>query len=249
MGSFAEDTINGSELIHPPILTQVSGRSLGAGGQPGVKRIDLRPQQRLVRAPAHDRQVLMVGEGVLSLDALPGKGQRQILDFLMAGDVIPLSAIQFLPTISVRALTKATLVCTGDQDEDECSLRDLRNSRDQLQSQLQRAHLQQLLVGHMDAEARVASFVFAFALRVGIDAQTRSSLELPMSRDDMADYLAMNRDTLSRVMMRFETQSLIARLNRHAIRVLNFEGLRQLSPVASLIAAILGRHGKSGATA
>jgi CRP/FNR family transcriptional regulator len=65
-------------------------------------------------------------------------------------------------------------------------------------------------------------------------------LPLPMSRDDIADYLAMNSDTLSRIMMRLESLKIIRRLNRHAVNLIDPQRLGQLSPIRSLLFTALG---------
>jgi CRP/FNR family transcriptional regulator, anaerobic regulatory protein len=209
------------------------------------KRIELRPQQRLSRSQLLDETLLAVEEGVVALDAVPVKGQRQILDFLMPGDVVSLSGSQFILTVSFRALTNSTLVVAVEKDDASCGMLTSRQLRHQFQSQLHRAHLQQLLVGHLDSEARVASFLFAFAWRAGNGDQSRHYLHLPMSRDDMADYLAINHDTLSRIMRRFENSSLIERISRHAIYVLDLDGLRRISPIASFITGIFAGGSKT----
>jgi CRP/FNR family transcriptional regulator len=62
-----------------------------------------------------------------------------------------------------------------------------------------------------------------------------------MSRDDIADYLAMNSDTLSRIMMRFESLTLIKRLNRHEVRVGDINALKRLTPIAQLLSTMFER--------
>jgi hypothetical protein len=59
-----------------------------------------------------------------------------------------------------------------------------------------------------------------------------------MSRTDIANYLVINCDTLSRTMMRFSDCGLIERLSRHAIRVIDLDALKKKSPLASLLSAV-----------
>ncbi len=63
-----------------------------------------------------------------------------------------------------------------------------------------------------------------------------------MSRDDIADYVAVNHDTLSRVMMRLETLGLIQRINRHTVRIANIEKLSQLTPIWGMLSVVLERQ-------
>jgi hypothetical protein len=61
-----------------------------------------------------------------------------------------------------------------------------------------------------------------------------------MSRNDVADYLAMNPDTLSRIMMRLEALRIIRRLNRHSVKLIDDQRLGQLSPIRPLLFTTFG---------
>ncbi len=68
----------------------------------------LDPQQRVPLPPAE--KMVVVREGMLAIDAMPAKGKLQVLDFLVAGDVISASTILPAPGVSLRAITSAVLV-------------------------------------------------------------------------------------------------------------------------------------------
>src|ERR1700730_13372564 len=46
----------------------------------------LRPQQRVQLPPTE--KLVILNEGLLAIDAMPEKGKLQILDFLVAGDLV-----------------------------------------------------------------------------------------------------------------------------------------------------------------
>ncbi len=96
-------------------------------------------------------------------------------------------------------------------------------------NQLARMNIHQLMIGRLETEPRVASFILGLALR---------SVALPMSRTDIANYLVINCDTLSRTMMRFCDCGLIERESRRAVCVINLDALRKRSPLASLLSAV-----------
>ena len=106
-----------------------------------------------------------------------------------------------------------------------------------------RVNVHQLLIGRLETEQRVASFILSLALR-NVRKDTREvSVELPMSRTDIANYLVINCDTLSRTMMRFCDCGLIKRESRHALRVIDLDALRKKSPLASLLSAVFEKRG------
>lgn len=59
-----------------------------------------------------------------------------------------------------------------------------------------------------------------------------------MSRNDIADYLALNADTLSRIMSRLKARGLIAQTGRSRIVVPNWKSLCEESPVAGTLTAL-----------
>ena len=64
--------------------------------------LHLRPQQRVPVPPAG--KVIVLREGMLAVDAMPTKGKLQVLDFLVAGDVVSASTVLPTPRVSLRAI-------------------------------------------------------------------------------------------------------------------------------------------------
>jgi CRP/FNR family transcriptional regulator, anaerobic regulatory protein len=206
-------------------------------------KVPLRPQQRLTRAAIADQAICVVSEGIVAIDVSSSNLPRQVLDFLVAGDVLPLRSLQCSATVSLRAVSKAELISPdgarlphGSHLSDDWQLFYPR-----IEAQLARSHLHQIIIGSLEAEQRVAAFLMVLAMRCGGSWQANRLLPLPMSRDDIAGHLAINSDTLSRIMMRFETQHMIERVNRHAIRVLSFDKLKPIARIAALIQETIER--------
>ena len=205
--------------------------------------LQLRPQQRVPLPPAG--KVIVLREGMLAIDAMPAKGKLQVLDFLVPGDVISASTVLPTPGVSLRAITSASLVSLDPPAADRAE-----PNRDywtfliaQCFNQLARVNIHQLMIGRLETEQRVASFVLGLALRNVREGTPEITVELPMSRIDIANYLVINCDTLSRTMMRFCDCGLIERESRHAIRVIDLDALRKKSPLASLLSAVFEKEG------
>jgi CRP/FNR family transcriptional regulator len=204
--------------------------------------LHLRPQQRVPLPPAE--KVIVLREGMLAIDATPAKGKLQVLDFLVAGDVVSASAVLPTPGVSLRAITSASLVSLDHPAVDRAV-----PAHDywtfliaQCLNQLARVNIHQLMIGRLETEPRVASFILGLALRNLREDTPKISVALPMSRTDIANYLVINCDTLSRTMMRFCDWGLIERESRHAIRVIDLDGLRKKSPLASLLSAVFEKR-------
>ena len=200
--------------------------------------LHLRPQQRVPLPPANT--VIVLREGMLAIDAMPAKGKLQVLDFLMAGDVVSASTVLATPGVSLRAITSVSLVSLDPLAAD-------RAAPDhefwtfliaQCFNQLTRVNVHQLMIGRLETEPRVVSFILGLALRNAREDTQEISVALPMSRTDIANYLVINCDTLSRTMMRLCDCGVIERVSRHAVRVIDLDALRKKSPLASLLSAV-----------
>jgi CRP/FNR family transcriptional regulator len=205
--------------------------------------LHLRPQQRVPLPPAE--KVIVLREGMLAIDAMPAKGKLQVLDFLVPGDVVSASTVLPTPGVSLRAITSASLVALKHPAIDRAvpAHEYWTFLIAQCLNQLTRVNIHQLMIGRLETEPRVASFILGLALRNVREDTRKISVALPMSRADIANYLVINCDTLSRTMMRFCDGGLIERESRHAIRIIDLDALRSKSPLASLLSAVFEKPG------
>ena len=201
--------------------------------------LHLRPQQRV---PPPAGKVFVLREGMLAIDAAPAKGKLQVLDFLVPGDVVSASTVLPTPAISLRVITSASVVLLDPPTADYAAHDYWRFLIAQCLNQLARVNIHQLMIGRLETEPRVASFILGLALRSVREGTREITVELPMSRIDIANYLVINCDTLSRTMMRFCDCGLIERESRHAIRVIDLDALRRKSPLASLLSAVFEKE-------
>jgi CRP-like cAMP-binding protein len=198
----------------------------------------MRKQQRVSLPPTS--KLIMLRQGMLAVDAMADKEKLQVLDFMAPGDVISMSVMISTPKISLRAITETELsVLHGLGPYQDAIVNDCWQFLvGRCFKQLARLNVHQLMIGRLETEARVASFILAFALRSRKRASgdaANAVVELPMSRVDIANYLVINSDTLSRTMMRFCDRGLVQRVNRHALRVVDFDGLKKTTPISSLL--------------
>ena len=145
--------------------------------------------------------------------------------------------------LSAIALTDVTLAPAGagaadtlwhDETADRTTLADVSGDRHVL-------HI--LALGRLLPQERVASLLLEVALRCGKSAGERVYLTLPMSRGDIADYLCLHADTVSRVFSRFRQMGLLGPSASGETYVSRMQDLCALTPLAL---AILDRHGAHG---
>jgi CRP/FNR family nitrogen fixation transcriptional regulator len=86
---------------------------------------------------------------------------------------------------------------------------------------LTRAQEHLLVLGRQNAIERVAAFLVEMSERQGGLRQ----LELPMSRNDIGDYLGLTIETVSRVFTRLKEKGVIRLLSLRSIEILNREAL------------------------
>jgi CRP/FNR family transcriptional regulator, anaerobic regulatory protein len=96
-------------------------------------------------------------------------------------------------------------------------------------------------LGRFDCRQRVATFLMELALRTGTTVPNGGVVfDMPLSRTDMADYLGLNADTLSRTMSRLRASGLLSHPERQRALVRDFEALAALSPAAPSLRALCG---------
>jgi CRP-like cAMP-binding protein len=86
---------------------------------------------------------------------------------------------------------------------------------------------ERLLLGRKSAAEKVATFLVTFAHRLGHGSSGPIALRLPMTRHDMADYLGLTIETVSRTLTRLRQEGVITFASQDVIlqRPLELEAL------------------------
>jgi len=96
---------------------------------------------------------------------------------------------------------------------------------------------QMLLLGRKTAIERIASFLLAWAERLEICAsgalpKPNSSMHLPLSRTDLADYLGLTIETVSRTLSQLKRDAFIEIPSIHEIILLRPQALSDIAEAA-----------------
>ena len=167
--------------------------------------------------------------GTVRLHKLLPDWRRQITGFLSAGHLLGLSHANAY-VYSAEGIGPVTVLCYPrarmDRLMDEVpglARRLLAAASDELRQ----AQDQMLLLGRKTAAEKMASFLAALAaLQGGEDAD---EVELPMSRNDIADYLGLTMETVSRTLAKLKRDRLIALPTHTRIELLDRDRLEELA--------------------
>ena len=169
-----------------------------------------------------------VVSGAVRLSKVMLDGRRQIADFALPGDIFGLDWSNDY-AITAEALTEVTVIRYG-----RSSLQRLGDQRievrsrlnDALRRDLWAAHNHLVMLGCQTARERVASFLMLFVKRS--NAKNGEAVELPMGRQDVADYLGLTIETVCRTLSDFKAEGLIETPKRHEVVVHNIAALRAI---------------------
>jgi CRP/FNR family transcriptional regulator len=205
-------------------------------------KLRLRRGQTVALSPDGRETAFIVRSGALVLDlTLPGTA-RQVVDLLLPGDVLRSS---FVPAGANARLTPVTVtevwrlrwsVLKALAGDDPALAGFLETS---MAAQMARQALHIATIGRLTGEQRVATVLTDLALRSGI-APTAGEVgfNMPFSRRDIADYVGLNPDTLSRIISGLRSQGILARSERRRTVVRNLRALAALTPAAQSLTAI-----------
>ncbi len=212
--------------------------SIGASALPKGTRIELRKSRRIALANEEGRPIFVVERGCVTLDVMLPDERRQVLLLLYPGDIISHSAAPPLREIGLTAVTAVALTRVRlDTPENLCVACGLLPEA--LPARLARlgarVGLHALAVGRLSGEERLATLLVEMAIHLGTPAPGGISIPLPLSRNDMADYLALNPDTLSRLFSRLKARGLIATPSRSLVTIRDLEAVKRLTPLAEAL--------------
>lgn len=152
--------------------------------------------------------VYRVLRGVVRTYRILADGRRQIAEFYLPGDVFGLEDGDVHRT-SAEAVTDCDLVAMRRHALSERAQHDCATGHKLWAltlHQLRRSEEHMLVLGRKNAAERLAWLLLDLSVR--IPAPDR--VDLPMSRQDMADYLGLTIETVSRTMTQLQEDGLIA---------------------------------------
>ncbi|MCA0256884.1 MAG: Crp/Fnr family transcriptional regulator [Proteobacteria bacterium] len=159
--------------------------------------------------------------GVIKLSKMMADGRQQIVGLQFAPDFLG-RPFHYESTMTAEAATE-TEVCTFPRNLIERMLNETPDLERKLHSQslkeLDEAREWMLTLGRKTAQEKVASFLHMIATHIDPDHGEQNTFDLPLSRADIADFLGLTIETVSRQMTRLRKEGVILIENNRHITV------------------------------
>jgi CRP-like cAMP-binding protein len=173
--------------------------------------------------------VYAVASGMVRVSRCSEAGRRQILIFMMPGDVFGFPDEGYYAN-SAKAVCDTALYRVPWSQFSEL----MRHEPDMQMSlftrvafDLRQAQKRIMVLGLQNVSQRLATFILDLMTHADFyDAQKRK-LALPLSRFDLAEYLGTTPETVARVMAKLEKDNLIQRISPRLLEIRNEAGLER----------------------
>jgi CRP/FNR family transcriptional regulator len=192
----------------------------------------LQPEQSVFHEGDPAKRVFMVTHGSLKLYTLLADGRRQITGFMFAGDFLGVSVDEeYAFTVEALEPTELWWFSRDTFDRFVSNHPHVEHELYRLAAnELAAAQQQMVLLGRKSAAERLASFFLVLLERAErASGAPESSFDLPMSRLDIADYLGLTKETVSRMLAELRNRRLIRLKTQDHVEVLDRIGLRGMA--------------------
>jgi CRP/FNR family transcriptional regulator len=206
---------------------------------------DLQPGELLISAGAPADEVFNILSGMLMVSRTGRDGRRQVLSFLFRDNFVGLTATDRY-FFNVEAVTATRVACcsraafTTRLEHDPVAERTFLNMMFRVLEDMLDAVYS---LGQRTALERLAVFLLylrhwrRLSEHIASDVDPAlNTVELPMSREDIADFLGLKKETVSRSFGQLEQRGLIRRDGSHQVSVTDLKALRELAGVMDFAA-------------
>jgi CRP/FNR family transcriptional regulator len=186
--------------------------------------------------------VFFVRSGLIAAESASLGSARSIVELFYPGDIISPGLVATMSGVTYSAMTTSEIVRVSFTS----LLRDSASDPvlscyafRQLTKQRARMQLHISMLAGLTSEQRVAGLLLQAAYRLGAPSGGESiSFEMPLSRNEVAEYLALNADTLSRIMSRLVRENVLQRSGRTRMTVRDVGALVAHCPLSETVFAL-----------
>lgn len=175
------------------------------------------------------KRVYEVVSGVLRLSRVLENGRRQVIAFGYPGDIVGFPC-NGLHHTECDVIADAEII-SHSRDALENGSGDPVLHKRLLKAALSEIGAMQdhfMMLGRKKSHEKLASFLMVLTKRVGRTMGSYSQFDLPMSRSDIADFLGLTTETVSRTITQFRKKGIIALDGVQTVVVLDPEALEEM---------------------
>ncbi len=193
-----------------------------------IKQYRTLERKEVLCLPKHKFQSLyVIQHGVLKTYQAEVDGKELIRGFYFAGEILGYEAIYTGHYLFSAAALTETVVCEVPYE----NFLELLHSNPELQKRILYLISRQLNIGSYlvssTAAQRLAAFLIDLSVRLH-PSEIKREFILPMSRQDIGNYLRLTAETISRVFSRFQKNKIIA-INHKKVYLKQPEKLKQIA--------------------
>lgn len=173
----------------------------------------------------------VINSGFVKTIISDGNGHEQITGFSMPGDLVGMDAIATgKHQCSTIALEDSSICGMSFADLEQFN-REIpalqRHFHQTMGAEITRDHGMMLVLGAMRAEERVAMFLLNLSRRFGLRGRSAARFRMPMSRQEIGNYLGLQLETVSRAFSHLANAKLIV-IDNKEVEIRSLAGLQQI---------------------
>lgn len=184
--------------------------------------------------------VYIVLSGILTAEHDVLSAAPTMVELLYPGDLIASSLLNgpevTYTSMSATEVLKISSVSLRQEMAADPALADFVFQRLNLQRTRMQLHISML--ASLTSEERVAALLLQAACHLGARTGSAVAFDMPLSRTEIAEYMAINADTLSRIMSRLVREGVLARQSRAQITIRDMAALKAHCPLGDAVLAL-----------
>ena len=196
------------------------------------KRRPLRRGEVLYREGLRHAALFVVRSGTLKTSTSLTDGDTQVLGFHLPGEIVGFDGLVDEPHHSTAEALEDSSVCevpVARLAEIAAQIPDLQQQVYRIMGrEFAREQMHAVMMGRRHAMARLALFLHGLSERRRASGHDPDSLYLSMSRQDLANYLGLVIETVSRLFSRLQSLGVLD-VERRAVRILDHAALANLA--------------------
>ena len=186
----------------------------------------------LFKEGGKNQSIYAVRSGSVKTFAITESGEEQVLGFHLPGEIVGLAGLdQSIHNCSSKALETSS-ICEMPLDDLEDICLQIPSLQKQLLKLISREisqdHKMLLLLAKKNSDQRVATFLLSLSGRFKMRGLSSDSFVLSMSRQDIANYLGLAVETVSRILTKFGEDNVVE-VTRRSIEIVDHNRLLEIA--------------------